>query len=175
MSNEHAYDPTPVGEIEVKLLPERLAFSATEPAGDADDARNHLFRMNYQFLKTNQLAMTTPVERTMTEPTMRFYVPRDATDKALVPTPGVKVEPLHPRTVVSVGMRGGYSERRFRHGEHRLHAWLTAHPEWRATGEAYGAYWNGPMMPAPLRRMEVHIPVEPSSTPATGKDATRET
>lgn len=160
MSNERAYEPTPVGEIEVKQLPEGLTFSAREPLRDADEARGDLFRRNYRFLKANDLAMTTPVERTMTEPTMRFYVPRESADEALVPTPGVEVSPLHARTVISVGMRGGYSQRRFRQGERRLRAWLAAHPAWRASGEAYGAYWNGPMIPAPLRRMEVHLPVE---------------
>lgn len=156
MTLEAAYSRTDVGEIDVKQLPERVAMQAE---GEGSDGRNGLFRSNFRFLKANELAMTTPVETDVKTARMRFYVPQEDEDKQFSEVPGVRVVRMPARTVVSVGMRGSYQERRFARGERALRAWLDDHPEWREAGEAYGVYWNGPMVPGPFRRMEVHIPV----------------
>lgn len=89
---------------------------------------------------------------------MRFVVdPRDT--RPLADWGGVEVDARPGRTVLSVGMTGAYTESRYLDGVERLQEWLRDHPEWEAMGEPIAIYWNGPYVPGPLKRSEVHLPV----------------
>jgi hypothetical protein len=90
---------------------------------------------------------------------MRFFVERRRTDE-LPSTSGVTVFDRPARLVVSVGIRGSYSEQNFTAGVAKLRAWLREHPEWRTKSEPYVVFWNGPFVPGFLKKSEVHIEIE---------------
>jgi hypothetical protein len=66
---------------------------------------------------------------------------------------------VQERLVVSLGARGGYSEKNFVEVRDKLQDWLSIQPQLEATGPAYGVFWNGPFLPGFLKRFEVHVPV----------------
>ena len=158
---ERLYSPTPVGKVEIKELPARVALSSN--ADGAYFARdNKLFMTLFEYIKENDISMTVPVEAEIEEAEMRFFVGEGLVDEQLDSTPGVSVTAMPNRQVVSVGLRGSYSEATFARGERELASWLSAHPEWRPAAPPYAVYWNGPYIPALFRRSEVHIPIAPA-------------
>lgn len=166
MPYEENYPRTPVGVIEVKELPPaRVLEAATTREGVArqDEAFMTLFR----YIDQRELSMTVPVESSATPGRMRFFVERGHA-AALPDAGGVTVYDRPAQRVVSAGLRGSYTEEAFAEGVARLRAWLAANPGYRATGEAYAVYWNGPFTPWFLRRSEVHIPVAPAAGASSG-------
>lgn len=161
MAYEAHYPATPPGTIEVKTLP---AGRVLEAEGDHPgvSGQNGAFRTLFRYIKKNDLSMTVPVESAQEPPRMRFFVERERTGD-LPAGDGVTVLELPPRTVASLGVRGSYSEGNFREAVGRLEAWLAAHPEWRAAGDPYAVYWNGPLVPGFLKRSEVHLPLAAQS------------
>lgn len=158
---KRSYRRTRPGKVEIKRLPPVRAYETPMPPTSRRRARNDAFSRLFGYLKGHDLNMTTPVEVAEGE-SMRFLVGPDAKGRKLPAEGDVRVVELPERTVVSAGHRGGYSRRNVRRCEKAARDWLDTHPDWRAAGPAEVAYWNGPMMPAPLRRMEVHLPVEPN-------------
>lgn len=153
------YAKTKAGVIEVKTLPERTALQADEAGVSYFDRDNRLFSQLFSYIKKNDVAMTVPVEAEIEDAAMRFFAGSDASGRDLPDTRSVKVEVISEQEVLSIGIRGGYTEDRFEQGKQKLEAWLSEHPEFEATGPAYAVYWNGPYVPGPLKRSEVHIPV----------------
>lgn len=161
MAYESAYAPTDPGTIEVKHLPAMRVLEASgEHAGV--ERQNGAFMTLFRYIESNELKMTVPVEADPHPARMRFFVERRRTD-ALPAAGGVNVFERPERTVVSLGLRGSYSDRHFEEGVARLRAWLAEHPEWRAAGEPYAVYWNGPFVPGFLKKSEVHLEIVSAS------------
>jgi hypothetical protein len=159
MGYESAYDKTPSGEIEVKSIPPAKAL-ITEDEGTYFQRSNQLFRRLFNYIKDHEVAMTIPVEARMDNAQMLFYVGDNDKSKELKDRKSVKVKDKPARLVASVGARGSYTESNFAEAKARLEEWLKGQSYYKATGEAYAVYWNGPFMPGFMKRFEVHIPVE---------------
>lgn len=159
--SKRSYQRTKPGAVEIKQLPPTRGYETQMPRGTRRHARNQAFGRLFAYLKGHDLKMTSPVE-VGERSHMRFLIGPDADDRSLEAEGDVRVVDLPPRTVVSAGLRGGYTRRKQRKGERAARAWLDAHPEWRPAGPPEVAYWNGPMVPGPFRRMEVHLPIQPT-------------
>jgi len=72
----------------------------------------------------------------------------------------VQVEDIPPMTVVSLGMRGGYSYDNYINGIAQLQAWLAEHPEYVVAGPPRRFFYDGPFVPDFLKRNDIQIPVE---------------
>ena len=160
-SCHHAYRKTPAGVTEVKTLPASKAIRAgTE--GDYYDESNRLFRRLFNYIKTNEVAMTVPVESRNEPARMRFYVgPSDAA-KDLGNSTQVEVLTMPERTVASHGSRGAYTGENFAAAKARLKQWLGERPDLKPVGPPYAVYWNSPFVPNMFKRFEVHVPISRS-------------
>ena len=164
--------PGPVGQVVIKEYPaHRRARAAADDRG-VDSVFMRLFR----HIKRHDIAMTAPVEMSAPEPggggspsaSMAFLY---ATPEigAAGPDPGdagVVVEDVPATTVVSIGVRGSYTERTFGRGRDRLQDWLADHPAWTAAGPPRTLAYNSPFVPGLLKYAEVQIPVAASPPPA---------
>ena len=158
---ESAFARTNVGTIEIKTIPAaRLLASQSDKSYFESD--NGLFRPLFRYIQANDIAMTTPVEAAIAPGTMYFYVGSDFADLELKNTDEVTILELPERTVLSLGVRGGYSAKNFNRAQAQLLTHLSEQNEWLATGPARAIYWNSPFMPGIFKRSEVHIPVEPA-------------
>ncbi len=158
MSYEAIYPRTPAGTIEIKTLPARKMLVADAP-GDPFADRGAPFRKLFSYIRANRVAMSTPVEASVATNTLVFFVGRAQTNQPLASTAEVTVQTLPETTVVSIGLRGGYSRARFDQGLARLRKWLACQREWSASGEPYAVYWNSPFVPSFLKKSEVHLPL----------------
>lgn len=156
---ESAFSRTDVGAIEIKTIPAArlLASQSDKTYFEAD---NGLFRPLFRYIQANDIAMTTPVEAAIEPGIMYFYVGSDYTDLELKETDEVTIIELPERTVLSLGVRGGYSAKNFEKAQIKLLAHLAEQDEWVETGAARAIYWNSPFMPGIFKRSEIHIPVE---------------
>jgi hypothetical protein len=156
---EKAYAKTPSNKIEIKSIPSSKTL-VTEKEGYYFNDANGLFMRLFNYIKNNDVAMTTPVEARMNNASMLFYVGSNDEMKSLEDQKEVQVVIAPERKVASLGMKGSYTEKNFKKAEKRLKEWLDGQTEYAAKGEAYGVFWNGPFMPGFLKHFEVHIPVE---------------
>ena len=156
------YEKTPVGKIMVLELPERLALEA-KSGNSYFDADNGLFRKLFRFISSNDVSMTTPVEADIKPAKMRFFVGEKDMNKNLKSSNSVKVAKMSARMVVSIGIRGGYSEKNFIFNQSKLIEWIAKNKKYEQKGPAYGVYWNGPFVPGFFKRSEVHIPIRTRS------------
>ena len=106
--------------------------------------------------------MTTPVKAEINPGKMGFYINKKNHCRAFPTTATIQpvVEPAY--TVLSMGKRGGYSEKNFQETRQELVQHLENLTEWHSTGEAYAVYWDGPYIPNFAKRFEVHIPIQPA-------------
>ena len=160
---ESAFARTDVGTIEIKTIP-AARLLASQSDNSYFESNNGLFRPLFRYIQANDIAMTTPVEAAIKPGIMYFYVGSDYTDLELEETDEVTVIELPERTVISLGVRGGYSAKNFNKAQATLLAHLSKQDEWIATGPARAIYWNSPFMPGFFKRSEIHIPVEKSTT-----------
>jgi hypothetical protein len=158
---------TPVGEVQVKHYP---TYRAAVVA-DADLGRGGMgpmFRTLFNHIKTNDIAMTAPVE--MGYENVAAGRPRMASMAFLYGSPDlgrageagrVRVRDLEPQMFASVGVRGDYTTGRFLEGLGLLEAWLEANAEeWSAAGPPRYLGYNSPFVPGFMRYGEVQVPVE---------------
>ena len=162
---ERAYEPTPVGKVEIKTLPP-VVYIESEIDSGGSGGRNGLFMPLFRYIDDRGISMTTPVEMDGTNPRMRFFIPRSLHDTELPATGTVTPGSRPETTVLSVGIRGAYHTRSFTKGLSVLENWLAEHPEWEKAGEPYAVYWDGPYKPAFMKKSEVHLPVRQSSVDA---------
>ena len=160
-ASERAFPPTPVDTIEIKTLPASRLLKATAEDADYFAASNRLFGPLFRYISENNIKMTSPVEAEIEPGEMIFYLGSDVSEREFASTNAVEVFTVPPRTVLSLGQRGGYSEERFRAGVEALENWLAQQTDWQAAGPARAIYWHGPSTPGFMRRAEVHIPVVP--------------
>ena len=165
---ESMHEKTPVGEIKVIRLPERVALEAqTEDSYFSEN--NGMFRTLFRYINQNEVAMTTPVEADIQPGKMRFFVGAKDLSKILQSSEKVKVRTLPPILVAAIGVRGGYSEKRFLDNQQKLDQWLAKNSKYQRVGEAYGVYWHGPFVPGPLKRSEVHLPIRKAKSESSKK------
>lgn len=156
---EKAFPQTDVGAFEIKSLP-AAKLIATHAEGAYFENNGSLFRPLFNYIRTRDIAMTTPVEAEMEPGVMYFYVGSQENTDALESTEQVSVYTYPERMVASHGVRGSYSESNFKEAADALHIWLAKQDKYEATGETRGIYWNGPYIPGFFKRFEVHIPVQ---------------
>lgn len=161
MAYESIYPKTQAGKIEVKEIPERTALT-TAGKGDPFEKRDDSFKILFDYIKENDVAMTVPVEGGATSNTLRFFVGGEDAPADLKAEAPVEIRQLDPVTVISAGVRGSYTRKNFEKGLEEIDQWLQAHPEWEADGEPYVVYWNSPFVPGFLKTSEVHQPVQPT-------------
>jgi len=152
--------PGPVGEVIVKKYPaHRLARVA---AGGGSD--NGMFMKLFRHIERNDIAMTAPVQMEGRQEAMAFfYATSDIGTAGPDPAdPAVVVEDVPDITVVSVGLRGGYSKETTERGVKVLREWLAAHPEWQAAGPPRTLGYNSPFVPNFMKYGEIQIPVGPA-------------
>lgn len=154
-------------------------------ARDKDD-RNSQFRVLFRHIQKRDIAMTAPVimeydrqaarnadELSETE-AMAFLYRRPAQDQS---GEFGKVEVVNdpPMEVVSVGMKGSYSNARFRKGLSQLQQWLRENPSYEAAGSPRVLAYHSPFMLWWRKYSEVQIPVRPvkdTTAPRQRADAT---
>jgi len=162
MGYESIYPQTPVGVIEVKKLPERMALAATAP-GDAFADRGAAFMKLFAYIKSNQVSMTVPIQANPSTNEMLFLVGGKDQPRQPKPNADVAVVNVPASTVVSLGLRGRYSRAQYEKGLATLQSWLAIHPEWQTNAPPYLVYWNSPFRLWFLRRAEIHQPVVPAA------------
>lgn len=159
---ESIIEKTSVGAVRIIKIPERLALEAHSDSTYFEDD-NGLFRKLFRYISNNGISMTTPVEAEIKPGIMRFFVGEKDKGKLYRSTSAVEVKKLSPRVVVAIGIRGSYSEDKFRKNEKKLLSWVAKNEKYEASGNAYAVYWNGPLMPGFLKRSEVHMPIRKKS------------
>lgn len=109
-----------------------------------------------------RIAMTAPVLQDETRPghwRMRFVMPAKYTIASLPPAPAdIRLDEVPARRMAAVRFSGSGSGRDLALMEARLRDWMMRQGLIPA-GEAEYAFYDAPMVPAPLRRNEVLIPV----------------
>jgi effector-binding domain-containing protein len=156
---EEAFKRTSAGKIEIKTIPASMVM-VSESEGNYFGTRNYLFRRLFNYISENNVAMTTPVEARIENAQMKFYVGTKDKLKELKDRGSVKVVTIPQRTVVSIGIRGTYTESNFEKAKTQLEQWLRDNTGYQQAGAAYAVYWDGPFMPWFLKQSEVQIPVE---------------
>ena len=108
------------------------------------------------------IAMTAPVLQDETQPgewRMRFVMPSKYTLETLPPAPAdIALTQVPARRMAAIRFSGNGSARDLALMEARLRDWLATQGLMPA-GEAEFAFYDAPMVPGPLRRNEVLIPV----------------
>jgi hypothetical protein len=162
--------PGPVGEVVVKTYPaSRMAVVSSAALGGAGP--NGMFRPLFDHIKRENIAMTAPVVMSYTTPGHGEQNPRPRTMAFVYADPDigatgaagrlpVEVVDVPALTVVSIGVRGTYSEKQTKRAVEQLDAWLADHggEKTRAGSPRYLAY-NSPLVPWFLRYGEVQLPV----------------
>ncbi|MEZ5276079.1 MAG: heme-binding protein [Opitutaceae bacterium] len=159
MAYESAFPATEAGTSEIKTLPAGTLLKSAS-GGDYFENGNSLFRPLFRYISTHGIAMTVPVEATVDDAAMYFWVAQGEISKVTGDENGVEVIDIPERLVASRGARGGYSRDNFERIREELTAWVAAREDVRITGDAYVVYWNGPFTPWFVKRFEVHLPIE---------------
>lgn len=152
------FPKTPSGKIEIKTIPPSVLLT-TEMEGDYFDRSNDLFRRLFDYIKSNSVSMTAPVEGYLDGAGMSFYVGPEDRDRGLADQGGVAVLEVPERLIAAIGGRGSYRKKNVMKLKGRLEEWLEGNPDYGPDGEAYAVFWNAPFIPWFLRTLEVHIPV----------------
>jgi hypothetical protein len=79
--------------------------------------------------------MTTPVEADIEPGKMRFFVGNKDRSKKIQNSDQVKILKIPPRKVVSIGIRGGYTEKKFKENLIRLNQWLDNNKTFESDGD----------------------------------------
>ncbi len=163
--NTHAYEkaftPTSAGTTEIKTIPQRILL-VSERTENYFASNNNLFGNLFRYIRQHNLPMTTPVKADIMPGRMGFYVDQENEQKTLPNTATVAVTTEPSRTVISLGKRGGYSQKNYQSALRTLQEELTARPNWKAAGKPYAIFWDGPYIPNFAKKFEVHIPILPA-------------
>jgi DNA gyrase inhibitor GyrI len=157
-----------------------MTVAQTVVEGERKAALNEGFRRlaDYIFAKSRpgeELPMTAPVLQDSGDPNasdpplfddtldgawrVRFVMPEGrSADDLPAPPDGVELIAVEPRRVAAIKFPGLADDDRLAAAEDRLRGWL-ARQGAAATAEPEYAFYNSPMIPPPLRRNEVLIPL----------------
>ena len=167
------------GDVQIREYP-GITVAETIVEGPRKSALGEGFRRlaDYIFAKSRdgeELAMTVPVVQDGGDPMAsdpplfddelegawrtRFVMPSGRA-KADLPNPpeGVELIDLPPRKVAVVSFAGRADDRMLAEQEDRLRGWLARRGETSEAEPEY-AFYNSPMIPGPLRRNEVWLPL----------------
>lgn len=156
---------TPVDEIQVKRYPVYRAAVITD---DTDGTQDGMFRLLFNHIQREDIAMTAPVEMTYdgkSQSSMAFLyrTPDMGTLGSDEDDQRVIVKDIAEQTAVSIGVRGRYNEENYNEALDKLNAWLEGNQDqWRAVGEPRYLGYNSPFVPGFMRYGEVQIPIEPA-------------
>jgi hypothetical protein len=161
--------PGPVGQVMLKDYPAYRAAMTSAPAGSGG-GRSSLFYPLFNHIQRNHIPMSAPVEMEFTaattepayapEPTSMAFIYGDPAMGKLGPDGPVTVVDVPAMKVVSVGVQGSYTVKRFATATERLKTWLAAHnPELKTCGEPRYLGYNSPFVLPFMRYGEVQIPV----------------
>lgn len=159
MAADAAFSATAPGTTEIKTLPPGVLLKSTSPEGSYFDNGGRLFRPLFHYISKHDISMTVPVEATIENAAMYFWVAKDQEDRVSRSQAGVEVIQVPERRVVSHGYRGSYSAKNYSAARTALMAWIETQPHLSVSGDPYAVYWNGPFTPGFLKRFEVHIRV----------------
>ena len=159
MAADAAFPATDPGITEIKTLPSGVLLKSTSPEGTYFDNGGSLFRPLFRYISSHDISMTVPVEATINDAAMYFWVAKDQEERVSQSKAGVEVIKVPERRVVSHGYRGNYSAKNYEAARTALMAWIETQPNLTISGEPYAVYWNGPFTPGFLKRFEVHVRV----------------
>lgn len=160
--------PGPVDQVLVKHYPAyRAAKVEASAMGNGDE--NRMFMPLFNHIRNADIPMTSPVEMeyaTAENPpakqhalSMAFVYPDPAIGR-----PGtdgvVQVADMPEMTVLSIGVRGSYSDEHFRRALEKLMLWLQENSgRYQIAGPPRYLAYNSPFVPWFLKFGEVQIPV----------------
>jgi len=148
-----------VDTIEVKTIP-AVKLLAARSEGNYFDQDGALFKQLFSYIKTNDVSMTIPVEATVDPAEMVFFVGSDDMTKNLERDENIVVVERPEQLVVAIGGKGSYRRENYDDARLELEEWFAAQDRYVATGPPVAVYWNGPFVPAFMKKFEVYIPVE---------------
>jgi hypothetical protein len=159
--------PGSVGQIIVKNYP---ASRAAVASAGSDHGRSSLFYPLFNHIQRNHIAMSAPVELEFTPATQDAGPATEPKSMAFIygdpglgrpgPDGSVMVVDMPATTVVSIGVQGAYTAKRFWAATEQLNNWLAAHRnKFRASGEPRYLAYNSPFVLPFMRYGEVQIPV----------------
>lgn len=152
--------PGEVGKIIVKDYPSYRAARTSMRSMDED---NGAFGRLFRHITTNNVKMTAPVEMTFekesAEPVAMAFLYESPTQGEARREGEVDVIDLPAVTVVSVGVRGNYTDARREKAIEKLKAWVNASGEFEIVGAPRLMGYNSPFVLPILRFAEVQIPV----------------
>lgn len=160
MAVDDAFERTPPGENEVKVLPAGILIEAATEDGHYFEDNNRLFRSLFRYIRDHDIAMTAPVEAGVRPATMAFWVGESDHDKVAGDRDSVRVVQVEERLVAARGARGGYSQANFERTRDQLLEWVATREDLEVIGEPYAVYWNSPFVLWFLKQSEVHLPVQ---------------
>ncbi len=159
---------TPVGKVELREYPVYRA-AVVDQTDVNGRGMNPMFWELFQHIKTNDIAMTAPVDMGYEDAspdnarmTSMAFLYRSTQLGNTGEQGPVEVRDVDKQLFASVGVRGGYNDATFENGLDKLAAWLTEHnDEYERTGPPRFLGYNGPMVPIFMRYGEVQMPVRP--------------
>ncbi len=160
MAYEQMFPQTKPGVIELKTLPAMRALKHSGSGhGSYFEENNGLFMPLFRYIQKNDLAMTTPVESEMAPSTMMFFIGSEVDISKIEATEKIEIVTMPERTVLSLGIRGSYSEKNYQQSLADAMQWVGKNPDYAQDGPARMIYWNGPYVPGFLKRSELHLPI----------------
>jgi hypothetical protein len=162
MATEQAFTPTASGVNELKTLPAGVLLKSPG-RGNYFEQADSLFMPLFRYISKHDIAMTSPVEASIDQAAMYFWVGAAQHAKVTGNEGTIEVRRVPERRVASRGAKGGYSRGNFEKTRDELLAWLKARSDVEAAGEPYAVYWHGPFTPWFLKKSEVHVPVRPKT------------
>lgn len=151
---------TPVGKVELKERPAFRVAVAEVSSGTGGEGR--LFGTLFRHIQDRDIPMTAPVTMTRSSEgqmqSMGFlYENLDvgSTGEA----GGAEVQDRPSATVVSTGLRGGYSAKSYANGLARLQDYLEGREHLQPIGEPVYMGYNSPFVPGFLKYAELQIEV----------------
>ena len=161
---------TPVGKVELKERPAFRVAVAETPRGSGDEGR--LFGTLFRHIQDRDIPMTAPV--TMTRSTQgqmesMGFLYESLEVGSVGSAGGAEVQDRPSATVVSTGLRGGYSAKSYANGLARLESYLSERAFLRRTSDPIYMGYNSPFVPGFLKYAELQIEV--NATPQAEQPA----
>jgi len=173
--------PGPVGKVIIKEYPAYRLARVNSKENGLSGGSDSMFRPLFNHIKRNKIAMTAPVEMGYPWQTAEIASPKadsngmrsaesmaflygkpswgqtgaDPSDKRVV------VEDVPAMTVLSIGVRGSYTDAKFAEAMTKLREWIASNPgQVRVAGSPRYLGYNSPLVLWFLRYAEVQLPIE---------------
>lgn len=167
---------SPIGKVVIREYPTVRAATVTACFNtDTADITMHdqtgpMFRVLFNHIKDNDIAMTAPVDMSFTDPgeqaagrgmTRMAFLYRTTSLGDVGDDGRVVVQDAEPTVFASTGVRGPYNRKNYEKGLDLVTSWLTSptQREWAAAGAPRYLGYNGPFTLWFMRYGEVQVPV----------------